>query len=62
MVKFRCKVSGNVIQFTHEVDIESTRRHPGYEEVIEAPSLDVKAEPLKKVGRPSKVTHSTNEE
>lgn len=55
MAKFRCKASGNIIEFTYEVDIESTRRHSGYEEVIETPAQDVKdaAPPTKKVGRPS---------
>ena len=54
MVKFRCKISGNIISFSHPVDIESTRRHSGYEEVIETPAKDVKdAAPTKKVGRPS---------
>lgn len=55
MVKFRCKISGNIISFSHPVDIESTRRHSGYEEVIETPVSDVKVvtAPAKKVGRPS---------
>lgn len=60
MAKFRCKASGNIIEFIYEVDIESTRRHSGYEEIIpvekdsETPTQDVKAAtPAKKVGRPS---------
>ncbi len=60
MAKFRCKASGNIIEFTYEVDIKSTRRNKAYEEiisveeVIETPAQDVKdATPAKKVGRPS---------
>ena len=55
MAKFRCKASGNIVEFTYEVDIKSTRRNKAYEEVIEAPTQDVKdaTTPTKKVGRPS---------
>lgn len=55
MAKFRCKASGNIVEFTYEVDIKSTRRNKAYEEVIETPAQDVKdaAPPAKKVGRPS---------
>jgi len=35
MVKFKCKISGNIIQFEHEVDIVTTRDNPAYEEVKE---------------------------
>lgn len=68
MVKFRCKISGNIISFSHPVDIESTRRHSGYEElrsveeVIEKAPSDVKVEaPTKKAGRPPKATSTTEE-
>ena len=61
MAKFRCKASGNIVEFTYEVDIKSTRRNKAYEEiisveeVIETPAQDVKdaTTPAKKVGRPS---------
>ena len=54
MAKFRCKASGNIIEFTYEVDIKSTRRNKAYEEVIEEAAPDVKvAEAPKKAGRPS---------
>jgi hypothetical protein len=62
MAKFRCKASGNIVEFTYEVDIKSTRRNKAYEEVIsvegviETPAQDVKdatPQPTKKVGRPS---------
>ena len=64
MAKFRCKASGNIVEFTYEVDIKSTRRNKAYEEVIETPTEDVKAAtpPAKKVGRPStKVTTEASE-
>lgn len=35
MVKFKCILSGNVIQFEHEVDIMTTRDNPAYEEIKE---------------------------
>ena len=56
MAKFRCKASGNIVEFTYEVDIKSTRRNKAYEEVIETLVQDVKdaaPQPTKKVGRPS---------
>lgn len=34
-VAFRCKRSRNVISFSDENDIESMRKHEGYEEVID---------------------------
>lgn len=34
-MKFRCLVSGTVVEFTQPVDIESTLAHPQYEQVIE---------------------------
>lgn len=62
MAKFRCKASGNIIEFTYEVDIKSTRRNKAYEEVIEAPVSDVKVDvPAKKAGRPAKVATVTEE-
>jgi hypothetical protein len=66
MAKFRCKASGNIVEFTYEVDIKSTRRNKGYEEVIEVieeASQDVKVEAPKKAGRPPKAqTVTTTEE
>jgi len=35
MVKFQCIISGNIIQFEHEVDIITTRDNPAYVEVKE---------------------------
>ena len=33
MAKFKCKLSGVVVEFIHPVDIESTKRNPAYEEI-----------------------------
>lgn len=41
-MKFKCLVSGTVVEFTHPVDIESTLSHPQYE-VVEEP-VEVKKE------------------
>ncbi|CAB4157173.1 hypothetical protein UFOVP678_8 [uncultured Caudovirales phage] len=51
MVKFRCKISGNVISFEHEVDIVSTRENPAYEEVFE--EKEVKEKVSKKAANKS---------
>lgn len=32
-MKFRCKRSGNITEFTNEVDIAELLKHPSYEEV-----------------------------
>jgi hypothetical protein len=44
MVKFKCKVSGNIISFSQEVDIVTTRENPAYEEVKEEvkPVVEIK--------------------
>ena len=33
MAKFRCKISGVIVEFIHPVDVESTRENPAYEEI-----------------------------
>lgn len=43
---FRCKVSGNTVEFTQEVDIKSMLKHPQYELVEEV--VEVKEVPKKK--------------
>lgn len=57
MAKFRCKASGNIVEFIYEVDIKSTRRNKGYEEIIEQQTSVSEETPTtpKKAGRPSKV-------
>lgn len=34
-MKFRCKETGNVVEFTSEHDIKTMQEHPQYEEVVE---------------------------
>lgn len=46
-MKFKCKASGNIIEFTDEVDIVGTLAHPEYEVVVEEP-VEVKKEVVKK--------------
>jgi hypothetical protein len=44
MAKFKCLLSGNVIEFTNQVDIDSMVGHSGYEAVVEqveAPAKEV---------------------
>jgi len=45
-MKFKCKVSGTIVEFTQPVDIETTLAHPQYEVVEEKP---VEKEVKKKV-------------
>jgi hypothetical protein len=35
MAKFKCMVSGTIVNFEHEHDIADMRKHPQYEEVVE---------------------------
>jgi hypothetical protein len=35
MAKFKCLVSGTVVNFEYEHDIADMRKHPQYEEVVE---------------------------
>ena len=50
MAKFKCIASGNVIEFTNQVDIDSMKDHEGYErledEVVKAPAAK-KTQPAK---------------
>jgi len=41
-MKFRCKVSGNTVEFTQEHDIKSMLKHPQYEVVEEKPVVEEK--------------------
>ena len=56
MAKFRCLVSGNIVEFTQQVDIDSMVGHDGYVKVEE--QLEVEAQPTevtkKRAGRPPK--------
>ena len=51
MAKFRCKQSGNFVEFTNEYDIEQIRMQEEYEEVEEA-ELEVAPPPVKKQKKP----------
>lgn len=42
-MKFKCKVSGTVVEFFYPVDIESMLQHPQYE-VVEDVKVEVKKE------------------
>ena len=56
MAKFRCKTSGNIVEFTIPHDIESMEGHDGYEEVFDEDEVeeDTPTEPVKRKGRPPK--------
>ena len=41
-MKFKCLVSGTVVEFTQPVDIESMLAHPQYEVVVDTPKPEVK--------------------
>lgn len=51
MAVFKCKLSGNLFTFTHEVDVLSMRKHPEYEEVVEQ---ETKKEVKKKASKAEK--------
>jgi hypothetical protein len=61
MAKFRCLVSGNIVEFTQQVDIDSMEGHDGYE-WIDEDEEDYEQEevvptpPKKRMGRPPKNT------
>ena len=38
MVYFKCRLSGNVVGFEYEWDVNEMRNHPQYDEVKELPS------------------------
>lgn len=58
MAKFKCILSGNVIEFTQQVDIDSMVGHEGYEAVVE----EVKTPVAAKKTAPSKAPVATEEE
>ena len=47
-VKFKCIASGNIVEFSHEVDISTTRDNPAYAEVKEEIKEEVKKPVSKK--------------
>jgi hypothetical protein len=57
MAKFRCLASGNIVEFTQQVDIDSMEGHAGYEWVDEDESEEYEETPQpvkKRMGRPPK--------
>lgn len=54
MAKFRCLVSGNIVEFTQQVDIDSMEGHDGYEWIDEEEEyIEETPKPTKKrMGRP----------
>ena len=61
MAKFRCLASGNIVEFTQQVDIDSMEGHEGYEWIDEDEDEEYVEEeetpkPTKKkrMGRPPK--------
>lgn len=50
-VKFKCKQSGNVFEFSNEHDIKTMRTHPGYVEIVEEVVEQADKKPM---GRPKK--------
>ena len=55
MAKFRCLVSGNIVEFTQQVDIDSMEGHDGYEWVDEEEYEEDEETPKpakKRMGRP----------
>lgn len=50
MAKFKCLISGNVIEFTNQVDIDSMQGHEGYERLVETTEA-VKAPATKKAAK-----------
>ena len=60
MAKFKCIVSGNVIEFTNQVDIDSMKGHEGYERLEDEVVVD-KAPAAKKTP-PAKAAATTEAE
>jgi hypothetical protein len=60
MATFRCLQSGNTVNFTQLVDLDSMRGHQGYVRLDEQVEPEIKPlpmlAPLKKMGRPRKST------
>jgi hypothetical protein len=50
-VTFKCLISGQTVTFIHQVDIDSMKGHPDYEQVEDTP---VAEEAAKKTGRVKK--------
>lgn len=44
MAKFKCLVSGTIVEFHYDHDIADMRKHPQYEEVVEKAEKPAKVE------------------
>ncbi len=44
MAKFKCKLSGTIIELVHQADIDSMQGHEGYEPVQEKQKEEIKEE------------------
>ena len=53
MAKFKCKITGTVVEFIYPADIETTRENPAYEEISNG--VQEKQETEKEVKKPRKV-------
>ena len=53
MAKFKCKITGTVVEFIYPADIETTRDNPAYEEINDG--MQEKQETEKEVKKPRKV-------
>lgn len=53
MAKFKCLISGNIIEFTNKVDIDSMEGHEGYVLVADEPAKAPTA--AKKTGKTASV-------
>lgn len=55
-IKFKDKNTGFVVEFTQTVDIETTRQHPDYVELLEEEITTVQEQPKRKytVKQPNK--------
>ena len=51
MAKWKCKLTGNIVEFKYDHDDAGMEKHDGYEKVVETEQ----EEPIKRVGRPPKV-------
>jgi hypothetical protein len=47
-MKFKCLLSGNIVEFTSPHDIKTTQDHPQYEEVVETETKPTPAKPKAK--------------
>ena len=54
MAKFKCKLSGTVVEFIYPVDIVTTRENPAYEELEDGLQTKEKQDTKEEVKKPRK--------